>query len=108
MSDIKKGDLVRVTIEGVIHDSEGLGIFLHDGCTYINTKKPGVSVERIEPPVVQFKPGDRLRRRNGMAYEVTLGVDGYLHHSTDHFFRFSDPLPRGFFNSERFEKINLS
>jgi len=83
MSEIKKGDWVRLTIEGEVDEVVYFG-------SYISTPKVKIgkymyslderyTVEKTEPPMVTFKPGDRVRsKRTGN--EFTIGHGGYFSH----------------------------
>lgn len=93
-TDIKAGDRVRVVIEGVVSSAHDTGKFRvsvggdegHDeGGSFAWVHPDTATVEKIEPPVEVFKPGDRVRHRHS-EFEVTVGEDGYLlHHTTgDH------------------------
>lgn len=75
MTDIKKGDRVRVTFESVASEVSSVGLNLHNGHTFVNIKQEGVTVEKIEPPVEVFKPGDVVRNS---AWTYALGTDGFL------------------------------
>lgn len=91
MSDIKAGDRIKVTKEFEVtvryaaRSYQGFDVTYDDGSTSpsINVGRDGVvRVEKIEPPVEVFKPGDRLRRKGwgDAAFEITLSEDGYLQH----------------------------
>lgn len=80
------GEKVRVVLEGIVSrrgsyfivGREGAGSFILPSDEHV------VSVEKIEPPVVTFKSGDRLRRKGGgIPYEVTLACGGYIQHFED-------------------------
>lgn len=112
MSEFKVGDKVRITREGYVGYvcSEGIDVYSRpnkQGLLLGTDWHEGViSIERIEPPVEVFKPGDRLRRI-GLDYEVTLGSKGYLQHLPSGNVEFNDydaDNPK-WFNSENFEKI---
>lgn len=113
MSDIKYGDHVRITIEGEWGGSDlSEGEMPHSITTLGRYGDDTWTVEKIEPPVVQFQPGDRLRSKVGSAFEVTLGHEGYIHHGAANIFtKYSGgpgkPESMGF-NSSRYEKIDLS
>lgn len=67
-----------------------------------------VSVEKIEPPVEVFKPGDRLRRLEGWNYEITLGDEGFFQHFNTgkvSFYRYDGSSGAKSFTSERYELV---
>lgn len=81
----KKGDRVRVVLEGEV--TRGLGItdtFDLEG-RYIYANGYAVtSIEKIEPPVELFGPGDTVRgRATGRLF--TLAATGYINHGRGDF-----------------------
>lgn len=86
MTDYKpqKGDHVRVVLEGEVTSPGEQGEFTllpNNHCTSITLSLQrlagfSASIEKIEPPVTVFKPGDLLRRKSdGTHYLITL--DGW-------------------------------
>lgn len=112
MGDIKPGDYVRITIEGPWYDddyrtTEQIASIREYGAHPADT----VTVEKIEPPVEVFKPGDRLRYKGRWSgYEITVADRGYLQHFTDGSVEFFT-TPTKFtsekyeFTSEKYEKV---
>lgn len=114
MSDYKpvKGDRVRVTFEAEVEQvySDGdLRFDLVDGYSTEIPHEGTFSIEKLEPPVEMFKPGDVVRWHFDPPWRVVaLGRTGYVE------------LPRGaegkydnlsggvgWFTSERYEKVQL-
>lgn len=113
MAEIKYGDYVRITIEGPWLD-DGYGTTEEIKAIGLWGEVAGdtVMVEKIDPPVEVFKPGDRLRRKGFGDYEITLGDKGYLqHHVTStgrvRYHKYSDSTNPEWFTSQRFEKVDI-
>jgi hypothetical protein len=117
-ADIKAGDRLRVTTEVEVLDPApirwngltGLRASL-DGEAVRVVIAPSVSVEKIEPPVEAFQPGDFVKNRAGGRLYY-LGTNQYLRlHETEGTLGTNCPYgvgyTRGFFTSEFFEKVNL-
>jgi hypothetical protein len=81
MATIAQGDRVRITIEGP-HIGPDLEEGPQDNDAFVFSSDAGdiVTVEKIEPPVVTFKPGDRVRDRFCTNIEFTVGRNGYFDH----------------------------
>lgn len=77
MSGFKKGDRVRVTLEGEVKDVLTSGaVALHYDGEYVFVQPPE-KVEKIEPPVEVFGPGDFVRDpESGQVF--LLIEDGYV------------------------------
>lgn len=110
MSDHKPrpGDRVRVTTEGEVSWVSAAGAFevgRDDQAVYF---KPGnqpsvVSIEKIEPPVTVFKPGQTVRgKRSGLLY--SLGEGGFWSHTYNKFYQTGGD-PR--FTSKSYELVDL-
>lgn len=98
------GDRVRVVLEGVVTQNPNFAPdFTLDHMTWVQPQWPVTkSVEKIEPPVEQFKFGDVVRSKlTGAVY--TLTREGYVRHSMGSHF----PSLRKF-TSEHYEKVDLS
>ena len=82
----EEGDRVRVVLEGEVAYVSGgdfeVGAPFESNYIRLGTEHV-VSVEKLEPPVTVFKPGDRLRSTGHGIYEVTLGDSGYLQHYSE-------------------------
>lgn len=109
MSEIKKGDRVRFTGEGVVRSvCDGDTLDVENGAgEFIGWLLPdvdGVTVEKIEPPVETFRPGDYVRSKGEPGSPIRLlTVDGWvnletLKHCGD---------TRIKFTSETYERVNL-
>lgn len=101
----QKGDRVRVVLEGeVLPDHEyggfsiGTGVnsnFITHGAEHL------VSVEKIEPPVVTFKPGDVVRSKSDGDVR-TLSQRGWINHTYGSYHESSAK-----FTSENYELVSL-
>lgn len=121
MSDYKPkvGDRVRVVLEGEVTDTAGGSVTISDralrgsdpvfwcSSTVADDAKFLVSVEKVEPPVEFFKPGDVVRdTRNGMLY--ALSTEGYIYLKDGEFVRkYNGEYSGGPFTSKNCEKVNL-
>lgn len=115
-TDIKRGDRVRVVIEDTVSRISANGtIYLEndvpgEGEMWVNPSDSNVvSVEKIEPPVEAFGPGDILRRKVDGSH-IVLGVTGYTYLLTGGHYPYGaggGNRSLGFFTSERFEKVEL-
>ncbi|HEU5118491.1 MAG TPA: hypothetical protein VFT74_17915, partial [Isosphaeraceae bacterium] len=81
MTDFKKGDRVKVSaFEGVVRaaDSGGVDVESEDGkfLAWVEDVKR-IQIEKIEPPVEAFKPGDTVRALGLSDMYFSLGQDGY-------------------------------
>lgn len=105
--DIKKGDRVKVTIEGEVSyvGETWLTINHNHDVAY---KEPGAMVEKIEPPVEVFKPGDvvRVRGWEGEGGLLHLAHGGYINEYHTLFQRDREWMEKEF-TSERYEKVDL-
>ena len=104
----KVGDRVRVVLEGVVKEEiNTFGIKMDNDAgqwlaeLYID--RPGVTVEKIEPPVETFGPGDVVRDRSIPKYTYYIGRDGYL----DIYNKGLWNEGGGTFTSEHYEKVSL-
>lgn len=102
MGNLKKGDRVRVTIESEVAGVASMGLNLHDGHTWVNTAKEGVTVEKVEPPVETFKPGDVVRQRYGFRHVYFVRPKGFtnLTEGKEYDYPFE-------FTSEFYERVNF-
>ena len=103
MTDIKIGDRVRVTIEAeLVGDWE-------NGCVCTNQKfserylrnDAVVSVEKLEPPVVVFGPGDVVRDKGSTLTFILTDDGGYTVVET------GTHYDSGLFKSTWYERVNL-
>lgn len=105
MAIIKFGDRVRVTFEGKwtgrAADTESVTFI--DGTNVPTPTRTNVTVEKIEPPVEVFKPGDTVRDRNARDYIFTIGRSGYFDHHNA-LWNSGDHEP---FTSKEFERVSL-
>lgn len=83
----KKGDCVRIIAE--VYGTNRAGDFLYFGAPgvgYVDTTSDEVAVEKIEPPVVTFEPGQTVRNKaSGRLYSI--GSDGYYSHQRAEYFK---------------------
>lgn len=95
-----KGDRVRVVLEGEV----GL---VTDGWVYLDGAsvpiERAISVEKLEPPVVKFGPGDTVRNKTFGGLLYTLGDDGYFAHRDNEWCHGG----QDYFDSRHYEKVNL-
>jgi hypothetical protein len=104
------GNRYRVTFEG---DCEREGVVrLGEGWAFGGELlNKAVSVEKIEPPVEVFGPGDVVRRLVDRDYVYALGDNGYTNLTLQHVYTYNDDL-RSFnaddFTSKSFERVTLS
>lgn len=99
------GDRVRVTFEGdyldgVIKAGPSFWIY-RNGISAIR------SIEKIEPPVEVFEPGDTVRSKSG-GFLYSIGSDGYFSHPARHFFEWGYGIGEKHFTSKDYERVNLS
>jgi hypothetical protein len=117
MSEFKKGDRLRVTTEVEVVDPtpihrNGLTALraILDGGVVDVVITPSSSIQKIEPPVETFQPGDRIRRKltDGwtLPYEITVADGGYLHHHGNGEVTWTPGPAR--FTSRSYEKVNLA
>jgi hypothetical protein len=106
----KKGDHVRVVIEGVVErEVSDFGILVNntDGkwLAELYTDRPGVTVEKVESPVEVFKPGDVVQSRaTGYRYaRYAIARGGY----TDLLNGIWRAEPGTTFTSRYYEKVDL-
>ena len=107
MGAVKKGDRVRVVLEGEVASVHGQDVLIDSGSRlkHVVVEDHVVSIEVLKPPVERFKPGDRLRRKDfEPGYEITLADEGYLQHfsnGTVHYFSHRSDV----FNSDSYELV---
>lgn len=107
-SEFKRGDRVRVVLEGEIGTVGRTGSFLL-GRRAENHIDPNyehvVSVEKLEPPVEVFKPGDVVRSKGGYdLWFITRGGYAYANgpNAGAHFEDGGEP-----FTSQLYEKVDI-
>lgn len=83
MADVKKGDRVKVTIEGEVTDVQATGDVVLGGHSPSNAifRQGGngrytATVEKIEPPVEVFRDGDLIRAKESPDMVIVLTGDG--------------------------------
>lgn len=108
MSEYKTGDRVRVSFEAeikTIFDDGDLGFELVDHYSTEIPHEGNFSIEKVEPPVVTFQPGDVVRRKeDGLLYLVTLGGWVPIGWGWSVFMDCSPAFP---FTSRYYEKVEL-
>lgn len=81
---------VQVTLHGYMRNADEAQNGFHlkpidgDGTDVIwlglqRVEEYKITVEEVKPPILTFKPGDRIRHKE-LGYEVTVGDAGYLLH----------------------------
>ena len=116
MTDIKKGDRVKVTLEGTLTsadhpDAFAMGRSQQRAIFSTQAKEYTVTIEKIEPPVEVFKPGDVVRVKRGLdGHARVLGQDSYIVIPSGRQWRYGEAggYEREEFTSRRFERVNLS
>ena len=105
MEDIKKGDRVRITIEGEVTAVSTNGDLIVDDYHEIATAAPtgGITVEKVEPPVEVFGPGDVVRHKTEKVL-YTIGKNGFLNHRSGILWESTTFEP---FTSEHYERVSL-
>lgn len=112
MSDIKHGDRVRVVAEGLAHNNGRYTVVQNDNDDWLVEYRNGavgngVKVEKIEPPVEVFQPGDVVRSKRDGSSTYTITNDGYVSHQTgDHWHDGREYCERQF-TSEYYERVDL-
>lgn len=116
MAKIKPGDWYRITIEGQWDADEsaiatkGLASLVH-GDDFLTDDSDIVTVEKIEPPVEIFRPGDVVRSRELPTTILALSKKGYTYVGANNrglFLRYErgSRSPEEF-TSEDYEKVSL-
>lgn len=115
--DINPGDRFRFTVEGVYEDSGGKGgvnVGTYDATRDFDVTSSGddtVTIEKIEPPVVTFGPGDVVRRKRDGA-PILLADRGYVYlrgGARGHYYGYDEmSYPLASFTSERYERVELA
>lgn len=115
MSEFKFGDRVRVTLEGqvVFQSATYLTLQADGGGNHsIYMERDSAHVEKIEPPVEVFKPGDVVRDKDKPELIYALGADGYMRVGKGSSFCGGGWPHYDYggevFTSKRYEKVNLS
>lgn len=110
MPDIKVGDHYRVILEGPWEGDtpttteEIASLLRHDD--YLITESDKVKVEKIEPPVEVFKPGDLVRDKEE-GWVFAIGEGGYLR-TDDRYGARAFQQSGHVFTSKNYEKVELS
>lgn len=71
------GERVRVVYEGSVSDANHIGFDIHE-VPFLYEDASLVSIEKIEPPVETFGPGDTVRDKRDPEFVFVIGRDGYL------------------------------
>ena len=102
-----EGDRVRVVLEGVADDIRYERFRIGGGTLFANIIDPNkdhvVSVEKLEPPVTVFKPGDTVRNKKLHEYIYTVAENGYYDHYAACVFTDGEEL----FTSRDYELVEL-
>jgi hypothetical protein len=107
----KVGDRIRVTFEDVVIDtSDGIELansHYADLFVFDLDEPTLVSVEKIEPPVEVFKPGDVVTRPRSGGHPIMLLETGYVRVGKPHLHPYGHGCTRDFFTSEHFQRVEL-
>lgn len=111
---IRDGDYVRVVSEGMWVNQPGAKPAYYgiqpggDVFECEVDENTTMTIEKIEPPVVTYGPGQTVRSRTGKVYSV--GQDGYFSHGSGNFYEWAPvgATPSDFFKSDTFEPVDLS
>lgn len=108
MTDIKHGDIVRIVIEGPWHEWDTTTDIIAGYGEFEALSDDKVTVEKVEPPVITFGPGDLLRHK-GTDRVRALGDTGYiiLNNGIVYTYGQGSGHQRDYFTSKSFEKITL-
>ena len=104
-----KGDRVRVVLEGEVNYVEpSVGSYFDldtgDTTTIYPRSAATKSVEKLDPAVEVFKPGDVVRAKS-YGDVFTLGKEGYIAHLSGNFLKYGTHTRAAWFNSENCEKV---
>jgi len=109
----KEGDYVRVVLEGQVEYLTGGDSFMLNTNGIYPDQEHVVSVEKIEPPVEVFKPGDVVRSKDAGVVRA-LGDRGYVivksafRHDNGLFVSYDTTgLRSSDFTSDKHEKIDI-
>lgn len=109
-TDIRVGDTVKVTFEAEVIKAGPRELYIDAGkaAGTIWVAREHADVEKVEPPVEAFGPGDVVRNPvTGQTY--TLAQDGWImHYSGARFTCARTDSPMSQFTSEDFERVDLS
>lgn len=117
MSDYKpvKGDRVRVVLEGTVDiGSAGYVTLIPDGrdAASIGLSRPrmeefNVSIEKIEPPVEVFGPGDVVRHLGNKVSRYAIGHNGYFSFQGNDFREHDESFLQKTFTSKDYVRVEL-
>lgn len=104
----KAGDHVRVTLEGRVTTASSwfFEVECSDGRFNRFSEKADITVEKIEPPVEVFKPGEVIRHK-GSGVVLALAEVGFLNIDHKRFYRYVDAGHPEHFTSEHYERVVL-
>lgn len=108
MSEYKPevGDRVRVVYEGKVSSIDTLGFTIEDEVPVLD-KDPGlVSIEKVEPPVTTFGPGDVVQRK-GSILKRLITDDGWVAVGEGWSFPGTHMTERLAHTSEDYERVEL-
>lgn len=108
---IKAGDRVRITIEGIADEIlSGQAYGEHPEPRHFDTASSRgdmVTIEKIEPPVVTFGPGDVVRKREWSTHPGYLILADGQHASLENGAIHEECSFKGPFTSEDYERVNF-
>lgn len=105
-----KGDRVRVVLEGEIKGVYSDGDLRIESVEHYSSDLAHegiVSIEKIEPPVEVFKPGDVVRSKEHPSLRYVIGCDGYFSFQGNDFRDHAESFLEDAFTSERYERVTL-
>lgn len=104
------GERVRVVYEGEVSSSDDVGFTVEGELPVLWEDQSLVSIEKIEPPVEVFGPGDVVRSKNGTGTRA-LGKTGYirLDREVGAFFAYGSEFAKSLsdFTSKNYERVEL-
>lgn len=103
-----KGDRVRVVLEGEVTQANEYDPWFNlEGKPLYSEGSAIVSVERIEPPVIVFKPGDVVQDKTNPRWKYAIGKKGYTQLSDGSYFADGEPFIQNEFTSKGYELVSL-
>lgn len=104
MTELIAGKRYKVTFEATAQYRPSGVALVYDNPlgihAYLDELPTNITVEVVEPPIVTFEPGDRVKSKvNG--WEYTVGHNGYYCHDNDHVYQSAFV-----FTSEHFDKVD--
>lgn len=109
--DIRKGDRVRVTFEATVADIGAKYYWFGDtpaaATGEVHKDTEGLSIEKIEPPVETFGPGDAVKRESD-GQILLLAENGWFNTALNRFFASSMVGDGDFSEDAGFTRVKLA